>query len=109
MIQQRCPAFKTWHARRTLGTPNQVVAEAFPPLFFGEGQVGQGKESEDFLRSLTVPVYQMNRDTEMTERMKPWLQHEKSKVDTWTDAGHWIHQDRPDDVNKAIFEWIGTL
>lgn len=103
------PAMKTMHARRTLGMPNHVVAEAFPPLFFGEGQVGEGKASEDFLRSLTVPVYQMNRDPEMTARMTPWFAHEKSKVDTWTDAGHWIHQDRPDDVNKAIIEWIESL
>jgi pimeloyl-ACP methyl ester carboxylesterase len=33
----------------------------------------------------------------------------KSKVDVWTHSGHWIMQDRPDDLNAAVTDWIDAL
>jgi pimeloyl-ACP methyl ester carboxylesterase len=41
--------------------------------------------------------------------MRPWFSHPKSKVDVWSNAGHWIMQDRPDDVNAAITGWIDAV
>jgi pimeloyl-ACP methyl ester carboxylesterase len=43
------------------------------------------------------------------DRMRQWFSHPKSKVDVWSNAGHWIMQDRADDVNAAITAWIGAL
>jgi hypothetical protein len=34
--------------------------------------------------------------------MRPWFSHPKSKVDVWSNTGHWIMQDRKDDVNAAV-------
>jgi hypothetical protein len=41
--------------------------------------------------------------------MRPWFSHPKSKVDLWSNAGHWIMQDRKDDVNAAVTAWIDAL
>jgi hypothetical protein len=41
--------------------------------------------------------------------MRSWFSHPKSKVDVWTSTGHWIMQDRADDVNTAITAWIDAL
>lgn len=103
------PMFKRWHARRVLGMPKHVVRESFAPLFSGPGQVGVGEESAQFLRTLAVPFYQLCRDPAQADRMRPWFSHPKSKVDAWANAGHWIMQDRPDDVNAAIIAWIDML
>jgi pimeloyl-ACP methyl ester carboxylesterase len=103
------PAFKRWHARRVLGMPAHVVRESFGPLFFGNDQVGIGEASATFCKSLAVPVYHLCRDAEQANRMRPWFSHPKSKVDVWTDTGHWIMQDRSDDVNAAISAWIDAL
>ncbi|MEM5406150.1 alpha/beta hydrolase [Paraburkholderia unamae] len=103
------PAFKRWHARRMLGMPMHVVRESFGPLFFGNDQVGIGEASATFCKSLTVPFYHLCRDPEQANRMRPWFTHQKSKVDVWTDTGHWIMQDRSSDVNTAITAWIDAL
>jgi len=103
------PAFKRWHARRVQGMPVDVVRESFGPLFFGADQVGVGEASAKFCRSLTVPFYHLCRDPAKADRMRPWFSHPKSKVDLWSHAGHWIMQDRKDDVNAAMTTWIDAL
>jgi len=102
-------SLKRWHARRLQGMPAHVTRESFGPLFLGPDQIGCGKASEDFCRSLTQPFYHMCRFPEQAEAMRSWFRHPKSKVDVWTGAGHWIQQDRPDDVSKAIIAWIDGL
>jgi pimeloyl-ACP methyl ester carboxylesterase len=103
------PAYRRWHARRVQGMPPHVVRESFGPLFFGADQVGLEEASAMFCRSLTVPVYHLCRDAAQTDRMRPWFSHPKSKVDLWSDTGHWIMQDRSDDVNAALTAWIDAL
>jgi pimeloyl-ACP methyl ester carboxylesterase len=103
------PAYKRWHARRLQGMPLHVIRESFGPLFFGADQVGLGEASAMFCRSLTVPFYHLCRDPAQADCMRVWFSHPKSKVDVWSDAGHWIMQDRKDDANAAVTAWIDAL
>lgn len=103
------PAFKRWHARRVQGMPQHVVRESFGPLFVGPDQVGVGRQSERFCRQLTIRFYHLCRDRAQAERMRPWFSNPRSKVDVWNNAGHFIMQDRPDDVNAALTAWIDSL
>lgn len=103
------PALKRWHARRLQGTPEHPVRESFGPLFFGSDQVGLGSNSEAFCKTITVPFYHLCRDESQAARMRRWFSNEKSKVDVWKNAGHWIMQDRKDDVNSAIVSWVELL
>ena len=103
------PAYKRWHARRVQGMPPHIVRESFGPLFFGADQVGVGEASATFCGSLTVPFYHLCRDPVQADRMRQWFSHPKSKVDVWSNAGHWIMQDRKDDVNAAVIAWIDEL
>ena len=102
-------ALRRWHARRVEGMPAHVVRESFEPLFLGADQVGVGSQSEAFCRRLSRPVYHLCRDNEQAARMRPWFSHPKSNVDVWKNAGHWIMQDRPDDVNAALTAWIDRV
>lgn len=103
------PAYKRWHARRAQGMPAHVVRESFGPLLVGLGQVGVGDASAAFCRRLTVPVYHLCTDAAQADRMRPWFTHPGSKVDVWSDAGHWIMLDRTADVNAAVTAWIDAL
>ena len=103
------PAFKRWHTRRVQGMPRHVVRESFGPLFFGAAQVGVEEASATFCRSVAVPFYHLCRDSAQADRMRPWFSHPKSKVDVCPNAGHWIMQDRKDDVNAAVTAWIDEL
>ncbi|MFL9883617.1 alpha/beta hydrolase [Paraburkholderia agricolaris] len=103
------PAYKRWHTRRAEGMPAHVVRESFAPLFFGSDQVGIEEASATFCKSLTVPVNHLCRDPEQARRMRSWFVHPKSKVDLWSNTGHWIMQDRSDDMNAAVTAWIDML
>jgi pimeloyl-ACP methyl ester carboxylesterase len=103
------PAMKRWHARRLQGSPEVAVRESFGPLFVGSGQVGIGNQSEAFIREIKVPFYHLSRDQTQVDRMRPWLSNSKSKVDHWAKAGHWIMQDRKDEVNRELVAWIDAL
>ena len=102
-------ATRRWHARRLEGTAEHVVRETLPPLFFGPDQVGLGEQSEAFCRSLRGPFYHLSRDQAQADRMRRWFSHKNSKVDYWSDAGHWIMQDRPEEATAAIIAWIDQL
>ena len=102
-------ALKRWHARRAQGTPAHVIRESFVPLFFGGEQVGFGEQSARFCQRLTIPIFHMCRDQDQADRMRPWFSHSQSKVEVWKNTGHWIAQDRRDDVNAALVSWIGSL
>jgi pimeloyl-ACP methyl ester carboxylesterase len=102
-------AFRRWHARRVQGMPAHVVRESFGPLFVGPDQVGTGAPSEQFLRTVKTPFYHLCRDPAQARRMQSWFSHPASKVDAWDRAGHWIMQDRPDDVNAAMTAWIDRI
>lgn len=103
------PGLKAWHARRLQATPAHVVREAFPPLFFGEGQVGDGAASRQFCESLRVPVLHLTTDPNTVTRMRPWFKHPKSQVSAVSQAGHWIMQDQPKVVNAGVMAWIDRL
>lgn len=102
-------AFRRWHARRLQGAPLQVVRESFGPLFLGAKQVGVGKQSEDFCRSLALPFYHLCRFPDQAAAMSTWFSNPKSKVELWGNAGHWLMQDRIADINTAVTAWIDAL
>lgn len=103
------PAHKRRHASRLNAMPLHVIRESFAPLFFGLDQIGIGDASAKFCASLQVPFYHLCVDPAQAERMRPWFSHPKSKVQAWSSAGHWIMQDRTDDVNAAVASWIDSL
>lgn len=103
------PAFKRWHARRAQGMQAHVVREAFAPLFFGPDQVAIGDASAKFCAKVTVPLYHLCRDPAQAERMRHWFSNPKSKVDVWSDSGHWIMQDSAAVMNTSVMNWIDSI
>ena len=103
------PAHKRRHASGLHALPPHVIRESFAPLFFGADQVGIGSASAKFCAGITVPFYHLCVDPVQADRMRPWFSHPKSKVQAWSEAGHWIMLDRKDDVNAAVASWIDSL
>ncbi len=88
--------------------PVHVVRESFGPLFFGNDQVGIEKRAQR-CASIPLPLLSDVPRPEQANRMRSRFSHSKSKVDVWISTGHWIMQDRADDVNTAITAWIDAL
>jgi pimeloyl-ACP methyl ester carboxylesterase len=94
-LERKAPG---WPAARR-GAPTCLLPEAGATTFLWR----------DTCRSLTAPVYHLCRDPAQADRMRPWFSHPKPKVDVCPNAGHWIMQDRKDDVNAAATAWIDAL
>jgi Predicted hydrolases or acyltransferases (alpha/beta hydrolase superfamily) len=103
------PAMDSLHIRRMKGMPLAPFRESFAPLFVGQDQIGQGLNSEIFLKKIKQPFYHMCRYQEQADKMRTWFSHPKSKVEMWDKASHWIMQDRHEEVTKALIEWIDAL
>ena len=37
------------------------------------------------------------------------LTHPQSEALAWDGAGHWLHQERPDEFNRLVDSWIASL
>ncbi len=102
-------ARKAQHLRRLQEVPPHVIRETFAPLFIGSTQAGVGAASAALCASVAAPFYHLCVNPAQADRMRPWFSHPKAKVQAWPGAGHWLMQDRPDEVNAAIAAWLASL
>jgi pimeloyl-ACP methyl ester carboxylesterase len=98
------PGYKRWQAARP-GDAAARRARILRSAFLRRRRRGE----RNVLPELDGPVYHLCRDPAQDDRMRPWFSHPKPKVDVCPNAGHWIMQDRKDDVNAAATAWIDAL
>lgn len=98
----------TWHARRILGTPVEVVRETMLGMF-ENGGVGIRSVGEPIWRRRKAPIlaiYAANhRDEAEWERgLNP-----ASEVEVWPGHGHFLHQEDPNRLSMRVIQWLGLL
>jgi pimeloyl-ACP methyl ester carboxylesterase len=108
------PALATWHRRRLLGTSKEVMEETFGGLFEAEDQFGLRQAADIYLRRRACPVLAFHTDPEKAAWEAALLAEDpaassQSRVVTWNESGHWLHQERPDEFNHAVLEWVAGL
>jgi len=99
------PNVRTWHRRRVLGIAPEVVAETWAGIYGGHEQIAIEPVSSAFHGRRTCPTLAVLsvRDIAEAERAMG------SEVHEWKDNGHWPHQERPDDFNDLLREWLARL
>lgn len=103
------PHLAAWHARRVLGTPAHVVAETFAGIYEPDDQIGLDPASSDYLRRRECPVLSVTARPSLADRERTLSTHPKSAAVTWSGAGHWLHQERPEEFNDLVLDWIASL
>ena len=108
------PALSTWHRRRLLGTPKDVMVETFNGLFGVEDNFSFRPAADEFLRRRACPVLAFHTDAEKAAWEKGVLAESASvsphhKVVTWGGSGHWLHQERPEQFNASVLQWVAAL
>ncbi|MGP0030523.1 MAG: alpha/beta fold hydrolase [Acidimicrobiales bacterium] len=108
------PALSTWHRRRLLGMPPEVMAETFSGIFAAEDQFAVRPAADAYLRRRECPVLAFHTDPAkaaweagIVADASPASPHSRSV--TWGDAGHWLHQERPSEFNATVLEWVAAL
>lgn len=99
-------SLRTWHVRRVAGTPDHVLQQTLTALF--DGMMFESV-SAPYLARRPCPVLGLYADPSRAALESSLFRDERSAVMTFEGAGHWIHQERPAEVNAAIDTWLASL
>lgn len=99
-------ALRTWHMRRIAGTPDHVLRQTLRNLLEG---MALESASAPYLARRQCPVLALYADPARAAVEAALFADPRSKVATFEGSGHWLHQDRPSEVNHIIETWLASL
>ncbi len=103
------PALRTWHMRRIAGTPTAVLTKTLSALMVGPEAMAYASVSEPYLRRRTCPVLAIYADPGRAALEASLFPDKRSKTISWEGAGHWLHQERPEEFNAIVDSWLASL
>lgn len=92
------------HIRRIEDLPGHVIIETMHNYIWA-----MRSASEPFLRRRTCPVLTIHSDVDRIDLERQLLVDPRSRAITWSPAGHWLHQERPDDFHELVDDWLRDL
>jgi len=107
------PHLKEIHMRRIAAMHPQVRWKALAGMFAGEDQFCLKPEAERYLRRVQAPALAFRAGNQDPVAVAAWeracFQHPKSAALAWEGYGHWLHQERPEEFNRVLLEWLAGL
>ena len=100
------PALRTWQMRRIAGTPVHVLRQTLKNLMQG---MALESVSAPYLARRPCPVLALYADPARAAVEADLLTGNRSRVVSFEGSGHWLHQERPAEVNLIIDTWLATL
>ena len=105
---------RLWHARRLQGVEPWVLRACYRDTALAEDQIFFRPEAERFLGRVPCPVFTLRRTgSSIAPSSADWdcslFSHPYSTGISWSGAGHWPHQERPEEFNVAVTSWIRGL
>ncbi|MFC4121650.1 alpha/beta fold hydrolase [Nonomuraea zeae] len=100
---------RAWHLLEVLARPAWVRARTFRHSAFGPNSVRFRPQAEPVLRRRRQPVLAFHRHAARAQVERMCLSHDYSQVVLRPHAGHFIHQELPDDVNDSLMRWLSGL
>lgn len=102
-------ALRAWHRRRVAGMDQRVVAGCAQGMYIVPGQFGLRPASTEYLRNRTCPTLSIWASAEAAGWERTLMAHPADSCIGWEAAGHWLHQERPDDFNDLVLRWLRDL
>lgn len=102
-------ALATWHNRRALGMPPDALRKTMTGLIGGDPPFALRSGSEPCLRRVSCPVLSFYVDPVRAAVADEVFAHPRSTAVSFKGAGHWLHQERPAQVNALIDRWLADL
>jgi pimeloyl-ACP methyl ester carboxylesterase len=97
---------RTWHRRRLMGVPGHVLEGCLHGLYSGEHGIGRAAVASRYLlkrRHPRLAVYASDRSAAF-ERALP--DAGQARIHVWEGAGHFLHQEQPDHLNRLLIDWL---
>lgn len=99
---------RTWHIRRLLGMSQEVAVTAYAELLVTPRAWAARSRSEQRLAGRRCPVLSLYAAARAD--VCAWEEAFDRQVTTrLIDAGHWLHQEHPDQINRLIQAWVSRL
>lgn len=92
-----------------LARPAWVRAQTFRHSAFGPSSLRFRPQAEPVLRRRRRPVLAFHRHPARAEVERLCLPGEHSRIVQHPHAGHFIHQEQPDEVNDTLMQWLAAL
>ena len=103
------PFLRCWHVRRAAGVAPHVLRETLAGMAGGPGSLTSGAAGEELLRRRRCPVLSIFTDRARSAADEALFVDPRSRSVTWEGVGHSLHQERPDDLNRLVDAWLGSL
>jgi pimeloyl-ACP methyl ester carboxylesterase len=104
------PHLPVWHQRRVAGTPPHVIAQTLINLYTGPDAWSVGDATSAYLARRGVPVLAFYAEESRATVERAALPDDGlSRVEVWPGAGHFLHQERPQEFNAVVTEWLDRL
>ena len=99
---------RTWHRRRLLGTPRHVLVDSLRSIIDGDTALGRVDMSRDYFARRRGPrlVISASEARAAFERSLPACPPDAVHV---LAAGHFLHQQEPEGVNRLMRQWLAEL
>jgi pimeloyl-ACP methyl ester carboxylesterase len=101
---------QAWHRERLLALPPHVVTRTLVELHASPDQPMYRPQVDSVLRERAVPLLVFHTVPGRAAWEAGLQTDPRSRVVDWAgSAGHWAHQERPDDFNRIVLDWIADL
>ena len=102
-------ALRFWHGRRAMGCSADALIGTLAGIFDLPPAIGSRDAADTYLAGRKCPVLAIHNVPAQAEWETTTFQHPKSTATTFSGTGHWLHQERPDEFNTLVLEWIEQL
>ncbi len=103
------PALATWHRRRAVGLPLEVITDTLAGIYEPDDQFGLRPQSDEYLARRNCPVLAVYAGEQRGRWESSVFQDPHSRLVMWDGVGHWLHQERPEEFNSLVLDWIAGL
>ena len=86
-----------------------MAIDTLAGTYEAEGQFGQRSESEQYLRGRRCPVLAIYANADRAAWEATIQIHPYSRQVVFDGSGHFLHQERPDQFNALVLDWIAGL
>jgi pimeloyl-ACP methyl ester carboxylesterase len=103
------PALRAWHLRRAAGMPVHVLRQSLHQMQAG-GEVSPLRQSGvRYLARRKCPVLSVYAEPSRVEIETALFADPFSRALAWDGVGHWFHQERPDEFNSLVDNWLRSI
>ncbi|TDT97474.1 pimeloyl-ACP methyl ester carboxylesterase [Streptomyces sp. 846.5] len=95
-------AVRIRHRRLMAATAPAILAAARDALYLDPDAFGSRTAAEQRLRALSVPVLTVMRTPDRAAWATRTLNHPRSRVETVTGSGHYLHEEQPIEISALI-------